>query len=67
MRVTIGEPDPALPFSQPDMALPALFGAAEPYPLQAALDAVYAGIATYGEDYPALLREVWSVCEGSSS
>ncbi|MGW1054769.1 hypothetical protein ACWDBD_39215 [Streptomyces sp. NPDC001118] len=67
LRVTIGEPDPSLPFSQPHMALPALLGAAERDPLQAALDAVFAGIATYGEDYPALLREIWSVCEGSSS
>ncbi|EST36261.1 hypothetical protein M878_02825 [Streptomyces roseochromogenus subsp. oscitans DS 12.976] len=67
LRVTIGEPDPSLPFSQPHMALPALLGAADPDALQAALDAVYAGIATYGENYPALLREVWSVCKGSNS
>ncbi|MGW2419585.1 hypothetical protein ACWC0C_10070 [Streptomyces sp. NPDC001709] len=67
LRVTIGEPDRSLPVSQPHMALPALLGAAEPDPLQAALDAVYAGISTYGEDYPALLREVWSMCDGSGS
>lgn len=65
--VTMGEPRPSLPVSQPHMAVPALLGAADPDPLRAALDAVYAGIATYGEDYPALLREVWSMCEGSRS
>ncbi|MGW7522453.1 hypothetical protein [Streptomyces sp. NPDC054783] len=62
--VTIGEPGPSLPVSQPHMAVPALLAVAEPDPLRAALDAVYAGVATYGEDYPALLREVWSVCGG---
>ncbi|MFF3122165.1 hypothetical protein ACFVRD_07265 [Streptomyces sp. NPDC057908] len=46
--------------SQPHMAVPALFGAAEADPLQAALDAVYAAIAAYGEDYPSLLDEVWT-------
>jgi hypothetical protein len=46
------------------MALPALLGAAQADPLRAALDAVYAAVVTYGEDYRALLREVWSVCEG---
>jgi hypothetical protein len=65
--VRTGEPDPSLPMSQPHMALPALLGAGKPDPLQAALDAVYAGITAYGEDYPALLREVWSMCDGSRS
>lgn len=64
VRVTLGEPDPSLPISQPHMAVPALLAAADPDPLRAALDAVYAGITTYGEHYPALLREVWSVCDG---
>ncbi|MFG2424732.1 hypothetical protein ACGFWD_37590 [Streptomyces sp. NPDC048448] len=36
-------------------------GAAEADPLRAALDAVYAAVATYGEDYPALLEEIRSV------
>lgn len=61
LQATIGEPDPSLRMSQPHMALPALLGAAEADPLQAALDAVYAAVATYGEDYRALLQEVWSV------
>jgi hypothetical protein len=46
------------------MALPALLDAAEADPLRAALDAVYATVVTDGEDYRALLREVWSACEG---
>jgi hypothetical protein len=46
------------------MALPAVTGAAGADPLQAVLDAVFAAVATYGEDYPALLEEVWSVCKG---
>lgn len=62
MAVVIGAPDPSLRMSQPHMALPALTDAAQADPLQAALDAVYAGVVTYGEDYPALLEEVWSAC-----
>ncbi|WP_030226755.1 hypothetical protein [Streptomyces sp. NRRL WC-3626] len=58
--VTQGEPDPFLRMSQPHMALPALLGAAEPDPLRAALDAVFAAVAAYGEDHPALLREIRS-------
>ncbi|MGW7282637.1 hypothetical protein ACWGIV_31030 [Streptomyces sp. NPDC054844] len=65
MRVTLGEPDPSLRMSQPHMALPALLGAAEPGPLQAALDAVYAAVAAYGEDYQTLLREVRSALPGA--
>ena len=63
MAVVIGAPDPSLRMSQPHMALPALVDAAHADPLQAALDAVYAGVVTYGEDYPALLEEVWSMCQ----
>ena len=61
--ITIGRPDPSLRISQPHMALPAVTAAAEPDPLRAALDAVYAAVVTYGEDHPALLAEVWSFCE----
>ncbi|WP_326750699.1 hypothetical protein OIE73_00285 [Streptomyces hirsutus] len=64
MEATLGEPDPSLRMSQPHMALPALLGAAEADPLQAALDAVYAAVTAYGEDYRALLQEIWSVCRG---
>ncbi|WP_461086063.1 hypothetical protein [Streptomyces deserti] len=64
MTIRVGAPDPSLRMSQPHMAVPALLGAAEADPLQAALDAVYAAVVTYGEDYRALLREVWSVCRG---
>ncbi|MFP3986061.1 hypothetical protein U9R90_00850 [Streptomyces sp. E11-3] len=63
VEVRLGEPDPSLRMSQPHMALPALLGAAEADPLQAALDAVYAAVATYGEDYWTLLQEVWSACQ----
>ncbi|TLS39980.1 hypothetical protein FE633_44110 [Streptomyces montanus] len=62
--VTIGAPDAALRMSQPHMAVPALLGAAEADPLQAALDAVYAAVAAHGEDYRALLQEIWSACQG---
>ncbi|MFJ8467450.1 hypothetical protein [Streptomyces swartbergensis] len=61
---TIGRPDPSVRMSQPHMALPAVTGAAEPDPLRAALDAVFAAVVTYGENHPALLAEVRSVCEG---
>lgn len=64
VRVTLGEPDPSLRMSQPHMALPALLGAAETDPLQAALDAVHAAVATYGEDYRTLLQEIRSACQG---
>jgi hypothetical protein len=43
------------------MAVPALLGAAETNSLRAALDAVYAAIATYGVDYRGLLDEVWTL------
>ncbi|MDN0199892.1 hypothetical protein [Streptomyces sp. S.PNR 29] len=64
LMITIGAPDPSLRLSQPHMAVPALLGAAETDPLQAALDAVYAAVVTQGEDYRTVLREVWSVCQG---
>jgi hypothetical protein len=66
MALTIGPPDPSLRMSQPHMALPAVTGAAEPDPLRAALDAVYAAVAAYGENHPALLAEVWSVVRGTA-
>ena len=45
--------------SQPHMAVPALFDATEPDPLDAALQALYAAAVTFGRDnYPALLEEV---------
>ncbi|TGB08831.1 hypothetical protein E4099_14740 [Streptomyces palmae] len=50
--------------SQPHMALPALLDAAEPDALRAALDAVHAAVATYGEDYRTLLQEVWTHVRG---
>ncbi|MGW4517971.1 hypothetical protein ACWEO4_39875 [Streptomyces sp. NPDC004393] len=66
VEVTIGEPDPSLRMSQPHMAVPALLGAAETDPLRAAFDAVYAAVATYGEDYRTLLQEIWSACRERS-
>jgi hypothetical protein len=45
--------------SQPHMAVPALFDAAGPDPLNAALQGLYAAAVTFGRDnYPALLEEV---------
>jgi hypothetical protein len=60
--VSFGPPDPSVSVSQPHAALPAVTGAAEPVPLQAAVDAVYAAVVAYGEDWPALLAEVRSLC-----
>ncbi|MEU9731479.1 hypothetical protein [Streptomyces sp. NPDC048002] len=62
LKVTLGGPDPSLRMSQPHMALRAVPDAAAADPLQAALDAVYAAVVTYGEDYPTLLQEVRSEC-----
>ncbi|MFI2608487.1 hypothetical protein [Kitasatospora sp. NPDC018619] len=62
--LTFGPPDPGLRMSQPHMALPAVFGAAEPDPLRAAIDAVYAAVVTYGEDHPALLAQVRAALAG---
>ncbi|MFB8237175.1 hypothetical protein ACFC58_11555 [Kitasatospora purpeofusca] len=50
--------------SQSHMALPALLGAAEADPLRAALDAVFAAVATYGEDHRILLEEARSAAGG---
>jgi hypothetical protein len=44
--------------SQQHAAVPAYFGALEPDALQAALDALFAAVVTYGSDYPRLLAEV---------
>ncbi|WP_244204133.1 hypothetical protein [Streptomyces africanus] len=66
MAVTFGPPDPSVRMSQPHMALPAVSGAAEPDPLRAALDAVFAAVAAYGENHRALLAEVWSVVRGTA-
>ncbi|MFD5480952.1 hypothetical protein [Streptomyces hawaiiensis] len=60
--VGFGPPDPSVPISQPHAALPAVTGAAEPVPLQAAVDALYAAVVAHGEDWPALLAEVLSLC-----
>jgi hypothetical protein len=43
---------------QQAMALPALLAAAQPDPLRAALDALFAAAVTYGTDYPALFAQV---------
>ncbi len=58
LMVRVGELDPSLRMSPPHMAVPAVLGAAEADPLQAALDAVHAAVAGYGEDYPTVLWEV---------
>ncbi|GHJ21115.1 hypothetical protein [Streptomyces albus] len=50
--------------SRPHAALPALFRAVRPDSLSAAFGAVGAAIVTYGEDYPALLEEVWAMVRG---
>ncbi|MFJ7423298.1 hypothetical protein ACIQXD_32545 [Streptomyces uncialis] len=60
---TVGRPVRPPRMSQPHMAVPALFGAAGSDPLRAALDSVFAAVVTYGEDYPALLREIRSACQ----
>jgi hypothetical protein len=56
-----GKPGPFGRVSQVHMALPGVTAAAQADPLRAALDAVYAAVATYGEGYPAFLEEIWSV------
>ncbi|MER5834328.1 hypothetical protein ABT116_26675 [Streptomyces sp. NPDC002130] len=62
LLVSFGPPDPSLPVSQPHAALPAVTGAAEPDPLRAAVDAVYAAVVSYGAGWPALLAEMRSLC-----
>ncbi|CAL9676841.1 hypothetical protein SUDANB1_07927 [Streptomyces sp. enrichment culture] len=65
--VSFGPPDPSLRISQPHAALPAVTGAAARDPLRAAVDAVYAAVVTHGEDWPALLADMASLCrEGSA-
>jgi hypothetical protein len=48
--------------SQPHMALPAVLRAGDPHALTGAVEAVLAGVATFGEDYPAFLQEVRDLC-----
>jgi hypothetical protein len=59
-RTTVVSIDGRVPnLLRPAMAVPALFGAAGPDPLDAALQALYAAAVTFGrDDYPALLEEV---------
>ncbi|AMW15111.1 hypothetical protein A4E84_01915 [Streptomyces qaidamensis] len=61
MLVGFGPPGPSLRISQPHVALPAVSGAAEPDPLRAAVDTVYAAVVTYGEGRPALLADMGSL------
>jgi hypothetical protein len=60
-RATVPSLNPGGPpnMSQPHMAVPALFAAAGPDPLNAALQALYDAAVAFGrDDYPALLEEV---------
>jgi hypothetical protein len=59
-RTTVASIDGSTPnMLQSAMAVPALFDAAAPDPLDAALRALYAAVVTFGrDDYPALIREV---------
>ncbi|WAZ26291.1 hypothetical protein STRCI_007853 [Streptomyces cinnabarinus] len=66
LALTIGAPAEPHPISQPHMALPALPAAAAADPLQAALDAVFAAVVTYGENYPTLLQHIWNACRARS-
>jgi hypothetical protein len=61
-HTTVAPMDSRLPrFLQLAMAVPALFEAAEPDPLDAALQALYAAAVTFGgDDYPNLFQEVRS-------
>ncbi|MFH9044795.1 hypothetical protein ACH4FA_36510 [Streptomyces sp. NPDC017966] len=52
--------------SQPHFALPAVLAAAGTDPLEAALDAVWHAVGTYGEHYPELLEEIRSACAGKA-
>lgn len=59
-QATVPFPDPGGPpnMSQPHMAVPALFAAAGPDPLNAALQALHDAVVAFGrDDYPALLEE----------
>ncbi|WP_405008452.1 hypothetical protein OHV13_33945 [Kitasatospora purpeofusca] len=67
IRSTVGTvpvPEPPRRVSQSHMALPALPAAAGADPLRAALDAVFAAVAAYGEDHRNLLEEVRSAVGG---
>ncbi|MFI2422691.1 hypothetical protein ACH5A7_01090 [Streptomyces sp. NPDC018955] len=59
-----GRPCEPSRISQPHFALPAVLAAAGSDPLEAALDAVWHAVGTYGEHYVVLLAEVRSVCGG---
>ncbi|MEV5357744.1 hypothetical protein [Streptomyces sp. NPDC052693] len=63
LAVTVGAPDPSLRMSQPDLALPAVPAAAGPDPLRAAVDAVYAAVAAYGEHHRVFLDEIRAFVE----
>ncbi|GHH82823.1 hypothetical protein GCM10018793_43380 [Streptomyces sulfonofaciens] len=65
-QYTTGVPRCPERISQPHFALPAVLAAAEPDPLKAALDAVWAAVCTYGEHYPELLKEIRAVCAGQA-
>ncbi|MFE7595588.1 DUF6192 family protein [Streptomyces sp. NPDC057494] len=39
-----------------------MLAAADPYPLKAALEAVFQAVSTWGEHYPELLEEIRAVC-----
>lgn len=62
MGRTAGTPHGPHETRQPHAALPAVFAAAEPDPLKAALDSVWAAVNAYGEHYPKLLEEIRSAC-----
>lgn len=62
MARTAGTPHGPQERRQANAALPAVFAAAGPDPLKAALDSVWAAVNTYGEHYPKLLEEIRSVC-----
>ncbi|WP_405799610.1 hypothetical protein [Streptomyces sp. NBC_01506] len=49
--------------SQPHLAVPAVFAAAGPDPLQSAVDALFAAAATYGPDHATFLAEARSFLE----
>lgn len=59
-RTTVASIDGRFPnMMRSAMAVPAVFAAAEPDPLNAVLRALYAAAAAFGrDDYPALLEEV---------
>ena len=59
LRVVITHPGGAPgPISQKHAALPAVTGAADTDPLRAAIDALYAAVVTFGDDFRIVLAEV---------